>query len=331
MANLELNLFENAIDSIKHSIEHYIDSQNKLRDYKYTILHLAQGVTLLLKERLRMEHENFIYQDIAKENKTVDVETLLLRLEKVARIQLDKEELSFIRNLITTRNEVEHYKVELNPNAVNSLVTNCVFFLTRFTKNELKKDFSIEIGDDIWKKLLEITNYFSHAVNKAKDRIKNNGEIGIYCPKCRYETAIATQDSDKEQRFESILCLVCLTRVGALTNCRECNMEIQLPAGTLTQYHYCEACKSKIQSKFPSVYYFEYAEEVRKAYMEKSQLSVNQLIDILHKFRFTGSSTYNYVWDLYKQGYIKFIDERQEQEYLQTQEWKGDFLFRWNL
>jgi hypothetical protein len=56
MAELKLNLYQNAIDSIKHGIEHYTTDTDETRRYKYTILHLAHGVLLILKERLGQEH-----------------------------------------------------------------------------------------------------------------------------------------------------------------------------------------------------------------------------------------------------------------------------------
>lgn len=70
MAELKYNLFENAIDSIKHGIEHFLgaqkDPKTEGRHYKYSILHAIQGAELFLKERLLRINVILIYSNIDK-------------------------------------------------------------------------------------------------------------------------------------------------------------------------------------------------------------------------------------------------------------------------
>ena len=57
---IEIGLEENALDSLKHGIEHFIRDTSKT-DLKYAILHIAHSVELFIKARLSKEHFLLIF------------------------------------------------------------------------------------------------------------------------------------------------------------------------------------------------------------------------------------------------------------------------------
>lgn len=63
MKDFKLNLKENAVDFVEKSLEEFVrghEDQNP-REFKYAIIHLAQGLELFLKHILYEEHPYLIY------------------------------------------------------------------------------------------------------------------------------------------------------------------------------------------------------------------------------------------------------------------------------
>ena len=150
MLQLKLNLYDNAIDSIKHAIEHYTNDPTETRRYKYAILHLSQGVTLLLKERLSREHPYFIYKNVSNpEGVTVDADMAIARLKSIAKVDLGDAEKT-VRELARLRNNIEHYHVSLPKQQADSVIGRVVPFLGSFVRNELGREFQQEVGQQTW-------------------------------------------------------------------------------------------------------------------------------------------------------------------------------------
>lgn len=107
---MQLNLFDNAIDSILHGLEHYAEGNLNPRDYKFSILHVAQGVELLLKERLAREHWVLVFEKVDKPaagERTVGFDGAIQRLEGICKVHLDKYKAG-LQALKNARNEMEH-------------------------------------------------------------------------------------------------------------------------------------------------------------------------------------------------------------------------------
>ena len=57
----ELSLEQNALDSLVHGVEHYVNEE-KPTDLKYTILHVFHAVELFLKARLAKNDPSSIFK-----------------------------------------------------------------------------------------------------------------------------------------------------------------------------------------------------------------------------------------------------------------------------
>ncbi|MGI0015071.1 MAG: hypothetical protein ACREBU_16765, partial [Nitrososphaera sp.] len=313
-SELELSLYENAIDSIKHAIEHYTQDPIEKRRYKYAILHLSQGVLLLLKERLRREHPNFVFTNVTDEGKTVDVEVAISRLERIAKVDLGLAKDS-IQELASVRNRMEHYVINLSKQQADSIIGRVVPFLVAFTRDELHRDFPNEIGMETWQALLAIETYLTNAIRAAELRIREDKKVPFYCNRCQANTAVETSYGADEWSLNYILisCLVCLSDISIRAECRECKTEIIRNQGEppssdfrkmvdpiVSHYSYCSECKAKLHQEFPNIRVPTFVAEVRRWFQKHPTITTEQLYALLRNVLLAGpTSRYLYPEELY--------------------------------
>ena len=351
---LQLNLYENAIDSIKHAIEHYTQDTDEARRYKYTILHLAQGVVLLLKERLRREHPNFVFTNVARSSKTVDVDTAISRLEKIAGLDLGYAR-NIVEELASLRNGIEHYAVDISKQQADSMIGRTMPFLIAFCRDELKKDFPREIGAETWQALLTIETYLASAIRAVEQRLRAEGKISFYCRICQAYTAIERSygETEWEINYSVVSCLVCLHDAFIRTECRECKKETTIEpypssvfeyhvtaAGPVQKYGYCTDCVAKLHQEFPNFRLPTFVAEVRRGFQKHDFMTTEQLYALLWNVSLAGPTGRAILLEeLYKKGVIDFADDHDREEYLATREimavlWPGfkqHACFRWSL
>lgn len=351
---LQLNLYENAIDSIKHAVEHYTQDTDEARRYKYTILHLAQGVVLLLKERLRREHPNFVFSNVARNSKTVDVETAISRLEQIAAVDLGYAR-NIVKELASLRNRIEHYAVDISKQQADSIIGRTMPFLIAFSQDELDKDFAREIGAETWQALLTIETYLASAIRAVEQRLRAEGKRSFYCRRCQANTAIETSygESEWEINYTVVSCLVCLDEAFIRTECRECKKEIireaypsstfeyHVTAGRPVQnYSYCTDCVAKLHQEFPNFRLPTFVAEVRRWFQKHDVMTTEQLYGLLWNVSLAGPTSRPILLEeLYKKGVIDFADDHDREEYVATRQimavlWPGfkqHACFRWSL
>jgi hypothetical protein len=224
---LKLDLLENAIDSIVHGLEHYVKGKENAKNYKFAILHVAQGVELILKERLRQEHWVLIYEKVEKPStsKTVDFETAVGRLQSICSVALDKY-IDGLRTLRKARHEIEHYKVKLSEEEAAVLIGSNIPSLFEFLEGEIKTALQEHIKDEeTWQELLTIEYVFSKAITKAHEEIASVYSLQekdqeypmiVGCPMCGLQYIVIKGKLDKEAK-----CLLC-KHVSELRECMRC-------------------------------------------------------------------------------------------------------------
>ena len=224
---LTLDLLSNAMDSIVHGLEHYVEGLNSATNYKFAILHIAQGIELILKERLRQEHWVLIYDKVEKPNKsrTIDFETAVARLQSICKLSLDKY-IDGLRGLRNARHEIEHYKVSLSEKEAAMLIGSNIPFLIEFLEDELKTTLQEHIRDEeTWQELLLIESVFAKAIRKASEEAEwllscreKDDEYPqiISCPLCGLEFFVIKGNNDKQAE-----CLLC-KHVSELKECLRC-------------------------------------------------------------------------------------------------------------
>lgn len=110
-----ISLIENSYSFINEAI---VNSRRSKRNHKYlsfSILHLIQGLELMLKHVLREEHPILIYENIDKPTNTVSLSQCLQRLKNIANVNIDEKEDKIINRAISQRNKIVHFEYEINP------------------------------------------------------------------------------------------------------------------------------------------------------------------------------------------------------------------------
>ena len=223
---MELDLFDNAMTSIIHGLEHFATGKSNSTGYKFAILHISQGVELILKERLAREHWVLIYDKVEKPTKsrTIDFETAVERLQAICGVGLDKYIVS-LRRLKDVRNDIEHYKVNLSGEEAAVLIGSNIPFLFEFLRDELDTTLQDHVDEGTWLELLDIEQVFAQAINKAKNEkaLLCAGQekdeeypLVLSCPICGLEFLVVSDKHDKE-----VECLLC-KHISEMKECIRC-------------------------------------------------------------------------------------------------------------
>lgn len=204
--DIELNLLQNAIDSIEQSIEMiaWNDEKNTTRRYKRSISAISHGIELLFKERLYRIHPALIWENVDKypdpTAKTISLDTAILRLSKIGSIKFSKTDSTLIISLKNIRNKIEHYKWAIPKSEANNIIGHALAFSIFFLKEHLDTNiFGYEIkGDDTLEQLLN-----SNAEFKKYFEDRNYAEqFQTELLECKFCRAIAVN-------YESKMCNVC--------------------------------------------------------------------------------------------------------------------------
>lgn len=131
-------LFISSIELIAHSVELF--RMNEEKKYKFIILHLANSIELILKDKLINLGES-IY--INNSNKTIGVWECIKELQKKRVVIPEKPVLEL---LIDDRNTIQHRFGFPNKEAVYYYLDNVVLFFKRFLKEEFGLDFKDELS-----------------------------------------------------------------------------------------------------------------------------------------------------------------------------------------
>lgn len=160
---LRLNLLDNAYDYLNSAIEYVVKAKksDSQKSWKFAVINIAQCIELLLKERLRREHEILLYGDldrykpITRHTKTVSWSVLLERIKFVLGeefAKLDAGRLNLAQNL---RNQMVHYDVELKFPEVYHQFANLLNFVVEFhetyLKNFVKGDLHEKVDSELWR------------------------------------------------------------------------------------------------------------------------------------------------------------------------------------
>ena len=137
------------------------DSGDHRKKYKQAILHVAHGIELLLKEKLRRLHPSLIWENVDKypnlNARTVSVEQAMTRLRNIGNIEISEADSSLIRSIRNTRNAIEHFRWETTKSEAIVIVGNGLGLCAHFAKIHLGHDvFGYAYKkDDTWKLLIE--------------------------------------------------------------------------------------------------------------------------------------------------------------------------------
>jgi hypothetical protein len=170
---LQFSLLENAKDFIDQAI---IDAkQPDSRSFKYSLIHLASGLELLIKAILEKEHWSLLFDDVKQATqgklqsgnfRSVDFGKAEERLANIPGSNLSKADRIFLKSLRDLRNKIVHFGFSVTEAQIKSLVQKGWAVFIRLYEKRLPDTY-----DQAWvyQKSQELSSFDEF----VKDRLKH--------------------------------------------------------------------------------------------------------------------------------------------------------------
>lgn len=192
---MKISLLENASTFVEEALSKAVQAEHDPIQWKFAILNIVQSIELSFKERLRREHELFIYTNIDKPDQTVSLDISQRRLTTTCGIHLSDEERKAIAIAKKKRHEIVHYEFTLNPKELKPVFAQLLEFLIHFFETHLETTLDSNIKQTTWQDALSIV-YYADTMYAAACRLigdQSHDHI-LQCPKCHYDTFVSDDD-----------------------------------------------------------------------------------------------------------------------------------------
>jgi hypothetical protein len=128
VADLHFELLETGLDFIASGLDYIARGETK-SDLKYGVLHIASGIELVLKERLRQEDWRQLFPKPEEADEalykagdfhSVGQELCLARLEEECGIEITDANKDKLKTFRSRRNRLEHFSIVDSKSAIES-------------------------------------------------------------------------------------------------------------------------------------------------------------------------------------------------------------------
>lgn len=232
---LRNNLLDNALDFLLSAAEAVYRNDGP-RSLKEAVLHLANGVELVIKARIAQEDWGLIFSNTKQANYdkiangdfvSVDYDKAIERLGKIVGVTVDSSSTKHLRALRKLRNRLTHFTGELDAAQTKSLLAKGMSFCVEFCEqqNMLTPDAEAKIGA-IHVNLADLQEF----VNDLMDRIikEAQGAIIWKCPEC-WQQALVVDGGIVHCQFcrrDADPCeLAAINAEWDVEDCPECGLE----------------------------------------------------------------------------------------------------------
>ncbi|MBN3891046.1 MAG: DUF3644 domain-containing protein [Nostoc sp. JL31] len=266
--NFVLTLEGNAIDSLVHAVEHFLDEERPTY-LKYAILHVFHAVELFLKARLAKIDPELIFEKQRKDGSrfTISVSKARECLEKEGIIfsTVNKNNLDALQ---VVRNQIEHYRFSGNREDIINYVGQAMYFLESFLKTELEISLKKEL-DAVEEGVYETLSraYLFYIKRMLENGIELHprykgldGTDFVICPNCEEETVVIPDPTTQD---DSVHCFLCHTSYSFFQeSCLRCesisySLQTLKPGEKFTiqnsddwyEHGFCEICLEDIQDE----------------------------------------------------------------------------------
>ena len=154
-----MDLLENAYDFLNESLSAARRARRRARAWKFAITNLVQAIELLLKERLRREHEALIYENVDTRKNTVSLLQALHRLDGLG-IALTQRERRAIEKARTWRDQITHHEFGFSVYQAKAIYSRLFEFATAFHSEHLGGELHAHVEETHWKKEAELMEFF---------------------------------------------------------------------------------------------------------------------------------------------------------------------------
>ena len=192
------NLLDNALDFLLSAAE-AVRRDEGPRSLKEAVLHVGNGVELLLKARLAREHWSLIFSNIDQANydkllkgvefRSVDFPQAVARLEQIVGVPINESVIPRLHSLRKLRNQLTHFTALLDSAQTKSLLAKSMNFCVEFCEQQDME------SSDATGKIGEIQVNLTKFQEFVDDRMKSISEewkdaLIWECPECWQEALV---------------------------------------------------------------------------------------------------------------------------------------------
>ena len=250
-------IFDNAIDFLEKSLEEFKESP------KYSILHFAIAVEILLKARLAAEHWSLVVQKNANKSnylkgdfQSVSLDEAVKRIRDIVGEHISETEFRSFKNLTSHRNKVIHFYHDAidgknKSEELQKIIKEqceCWYHL----KNLFTKKWHLHFKEHIKRfesldvKMRRHWEYLSTVFDKIKPKLDKLRKKGKYIGSCGYCSFKAVPYEPLCEELSNGNCLVCSWHNARLILKCECGHSITFHnEGWAT----CPSCNKKYESE----------------------------------------------------------------------------------
>lgn len=204
----ELDLVDNALDYIIEAAS--LAQRKDVRELKYAVLHLAAGLELIMKARLRVEHWSLLFANVNEASKdgldsgdfkSVDFEGCCTRLDKVCGVKLDKKDKDRLAALRKLRNRLQHFDVSINEASANAELAFGISFVVRFVEKQLPgemENYKDQL-EELHQGMARFKEYVAERMKAIGNELKTLDEV-FDCPLCG-QPAVLVDGGNTECKF----------------------------------------------------------------------------------------------------------------------------------
>jgi hypothetical protein len=209
-AEVELDLLENAIDSLNEALTKYQNGKaGDEKAYKFCVQHLSHFLELILKYYVTQSHSLLIYKNpfaksIHEESHTIGLHDAInfLKNEGHSISKKFEEDIKWLKKL---RNNIEHHKFSMDITKIEETIGRIISAVVDFDEAYKNIDLSTYIKVDQYNLFIELAYTYESRLKKAKLEVKEalsgldptiEDQAVYHCDECDHDTIIPNEDSD---------------------------------------------------------------------------------------------------------------------------------------
>lgn len=176
-----LGLLENAADSLNESLRRVRDAtRDDARPYKFAVLHFTHAIELLFKHHVAQAHPLLIYRNpfsknLAKEP-TIGLWDAVQFFQNEERA-LTKETLADLKWIKDLRNNIEHYKFEMDPRAARLAIGRLIRALNEFHEENDFTELATLIESDCRPTYDKLASEYKQKLHEAQRSAEDATEL----------------------------------------------------------------------------------------------------------------------------------------------------------
>lgn len=212
-----LGLLENAVDSLKEALKKYNEGEaGDYKSFKFAILHLSHFIELIFKHHISEQHRLLIYKNPfaqkLDESRTItfwdSVNFISNETGEIAPNSEFRKDLDWLKNL---RNDIEHYKFEMNVEEVKETIGRIFRSLQEFLEFFADIDLEDYVPQDLSETFKMLSDEYEGKLRQAREvadeaereayrghRLKEYDLVDwhrLECPNCENDLLIPNPDS----------------------------------------------------------------------------------------------------------------------------------------